>query len=410
MPKVNKNVVTEPDDKEIEISIDEVYSKAILMMNCIGCMVTSNDKAEMYQQTARQFAELADFQEARRYSEECNRLAKLVETDTITKTYNYAQNKKNNAKSAEDYKVVADEFRKISSYKNSADLAAQCDVLQVKLEKKDVVVRLSKLAITVIVIIAAIILSTTSPVKYNYANICKVIGSYSTAIQTYKKLGDYKDSTEKLMESRYLYGLAAEKSHDYVTARKEFSAVGTYKDSDNKKVEMEKLIILSSKKGGLVSVAGFDWIIVDRYDNKALLMKKTAITGVAYNDTLETTTWESSTLRQRLNSTFINNNFSEAEIKQIALVNSAGEGNLIYGTSGGNTTLDSLFILSIKEQKKYMDMGKLPKLKGNSWLRNPGNSLESAAFLSSDGSIMNYGYAVSSTNLVTYPCMWFNYK
>jgi hypothetical protein len=61
--------------------------------------------------------------------------------------------------------------------------------------------------------------------------------------------------------------------------------------------------------------------------------------------------------------------------------------------------------MSIDEAKKYQSL--FPKFKSNTWLRSPGNSSESAAFLSMDATPMTYGYDVSDASMKIRPVLWF---
>jgi hypothetical protein len=86
------------------------------------------------------------------------------------------------------------------------------------------------------------------------------------------------------------------------------------------------------------------------------------------------------------------------------LSNIINEDNPVYNTDGGNNTEDYIFLLSISEVLKYNEL--FPKFKSNSWLRTPGNHPGSAAFLSVDGSAMEYGYDVSGENMKIRPVLW----
>lgn len=68
-----------------------------------------------------------------------------------------------------------------------------------------------------------------------------------------------------------------------------------------------------------------------------------------YNEENTDVTWETCTLRNWLNTTFLNSAFSETEqsaIKNTTVVNKA---NQEYGTAGGNTTTDQVYLLSSQE-------------------------------------------------------------
>lgn len=91
-----------------------------------------------------------------------------------------------------------------------------------------------------------------------------------------------------------------------------------------------------------------EWTVLAVNKNKALLISKYSLNTMTYHDS-PTTTWENSTLRQWLGSTFLSGAFTAAE--QEALVNTtmnptAGRDDRIY---------DKVFLLSDAEVKAYFE-------------------------------------------------------
>jgi len=397
-----------PEQDESELDLEGEYKKAIRIMQCIDCMTDCDDKADLYRQTAKLFNKMSGYQDAGRYAEECKRLAKLSADDVKRKIYQEALSRKNTAKQPEEYQRAAEGFRKVKDYKDANDLADQCELLRDKIEKKATVKRILNNGLLIILLLAVIIFSATSHAKYYYANVCKLTGSYEAAIKTYKKLGAYKDCRERLTETRYQYGVQAEKDKNYALAQKEFTAAGDYKDSVDRAVSMEKALIGKSKPGAVIRIGKYNWILLDTVNNNALLIKKAAVTGKPYQINAGAVTWETSSLRQWLNSEFLDTNFTAAERQQIVQSNVTNNDNPQYGTSGGNVTQDYIYIINADEAKQYKK--KLPTFKKDSWLRLPGNSQDTTAFLTVKGSVMTYGYSADSTEMAVYPLMWFNYK
>lgn len=358
------------DNKEVS-QTEAKYQKALKLMNSISCMRVCQSKVDICKQAANQFIKLSGYKDSDQYAQECKLLAKQTVSAIKKKAYKNAIKIKDSAKQANDYITAAEHFRKLGKYKNSEELAAECDRLLTKIEKKTIWSKLIKFGIAVLFIIAIIVLLTTSHAKYYYANLCEMTGSYSTAAKMYQKLGEYKDSPEKLEEAT-------------------------------------KLIVRNSKVGDTVKIGDDNWYLLDSKENKALLMKTGAIQGKAYQDISGEVTWEKSSIRQWLNSEFINTYFSTTEKEQIVLTDTTTPDNIDYGTVGGNATRDYVFLLSIEEANQYIDQ--LPKVKHNSWLRSPGNTQSAVAFLSVNGNIMNFGYDSSSSDFSVYPVMWFNFK
>lgn len=231
------------------------------------------------------------------------------------------------------------------------------------------------------------------------------VGSYLSAIERFKKLGSYKDSKERLIECRYLNASKDIANKNYKAAAKGYAAIGNYKDSEKQLVSVQQNIIRSSKLGGKIKIGKYDWIVLEVNENKAFLMKNTSMNEMPFNTEAIETTWENSTLREWLNSDFFDNSFSDTEKANILLTDVKNSDNVTYNTSGGSDTLDYMFIFSIQEAKDYSYL--FPEFKTNTWLRSSGAYPNTAAFLSENGMVMDYGYIVTSNNFKIRPVMWY---
>jgi hypothetical protein len=353
----------EPVDAEKERS----YKRLTNLMNAISCMRVTNEKVEMYKQTAKQLTELAGYKDAEELAEECKQLAKQTKKDIKKKIYKNAKKKSQEARKAEEYKAAAEEFRKISGYKDSDTLAAECDTMSQKIENRYVVRRVVRATIFLLCVAIIVIGSNLTVTKYYQAGMWNRLGKYERASTLYKELGNYRDSSQK-------YALA------------------------------EKLMIKISTAGDTVKLNNTEWRVLEITESKALLMKEDALHAMPYHTDYKPVTWESSSLRQWLNSEYLDEAFTEEERKDILLSSIINEDNPVYSTDGGNNTEDYIFLLSISEALKYKEL--FPKFKSNSWLRTPGNHPDSAAFLSADGFAMEYGYDVSGEDIKVRPLLW----
>ena len=109
-----------------------------------------------------------------------------------------------------------------------------------------------------------------------------------------------------------------------------------------------------------------EWIVIERDDEKALLLSKYILDCKSYHNNIgENATWETSSLRKWLNSTFYNKAFSKKEKDRIILADIVNNDrkpfinlgfNLLSIAEGGNDTKDNVFCLSIDECKKYFDI------------------------------------------------------
>ena len=175
--------------------------------------------------------------------------------------------------------------------------------------------------------------------------------------------------------------------------------------------------LASAKVGDTVHFGHYDdvdeWIVLDKTDDKLLLLRKYVISGQPYNDTFEYVTWQTCSLREWLNTEFLNAAFSFEELEMIDATYVKNADNPTYGTLGGYDTSDNVFLLSIEEALKYFpnnDERKATNLDGISglwWLRTPGFNSYNAVYVGSDGSVYDYGYWVNDRfNFEVRPAVW----
>lgn len=100
-----------------------------------------------------------------------------------------------------------------------------------------------------------------------------------------------------------------------------------------------------------------EWIVLERDENKALLLSKYILDCKSYENSGNKKTWGTSTLRAWLNNQFYGNAFSSDEQNKIVTTNVIN--NEEYGITGGNNTNDKIFCLSIDEVIKYFNQSNM---------------------------------------------------
>lgn len=181
-----------------------------------------------------------------------------------------------------------------------------------------------------------------------------------------------------------------------------------------------------------------EWLVLDVKDDKALVISKHGLVAMPFNETYEATTWENCTLREWLNSDFINTAFTAGVKSQITETLVVAEDNENWGTDGGNDTNDRVFILSISEAELYFSADSdrtckptayavaqgahefeyessihkeaLSSCDGNGWwwLRTPYAEQDEASAVGTDGSVSDGGSTVSRSYGVVRPAFWIN--
>ena len=203
------------------------------------------------------------------------------------------------------------------------------------------------------------------------------------------------------------------------------------------------------------------WRVLSADGNDAFLLADVALDNQRYNLNLKSVTWATSSIRSWLNGygvsanepqadyshkNFLNAAFSSEEKNAIKTTNVINDNNISYGTTGGNTTSDKVFLLSESEvyhtdtAEKYgftktdsiydearrsrcstyaYSMGiyrynstsaSSKKYNGNIdwWLRSPGNKRDYAAEVELSGWVYWYGDYVYFTSHGVRPALHLN--
>ena len=111
--------------------------------------------------------------------------------------------------------------------------------------------------------------------------------------------------------------------------------------------------------GGMIKFSNHDWFVLEKQDEKMLIISKNIIEKRPYHIGKYASIWETSDMRKYLNTVFFDS-FNITEREQIVEVVNENYDNPWYGTQGGNSTVDKIFLLSIFEIIKYFgDSGQI---------------------------------------------------
>lgn len=164
------------------------------------------------------------------------------------------------------------------------------------------------------------------------------------------------------------------------------------------------------------------WRVLEVKDDTIFLLSEYGLICKFYNDIYDSVTWETSTIRKWLNNDFLDQAFLKTEID--AIYDTPLKTNNIkkYGSSGGNKTIDKVFLLSNKDVNNtaygfqkgsrykskaralqvtdYAEVeGYRNKNNGNTcwWLRSPGITNYHAAYVLTSGKV-TYSHFVGRRN------------
>ena len=177
-----------------------------------------------------------------------------------------------------------------------------------------------------------------------------------------------------------------------------------------------------------------EWQVLKTEDNKALLISRYALTNTGFDvgptlidPAADVHTWDTSRLREALNTSFLEKTFTAEEQEAIVPCLNQDEPNPKYGIEPGNPTEDKVFLLSISEAETLfasnadrvaeptayakaqgLYVSKKKTAVSNScwwWLRSPGLDPSNAAYVGTNGDISYAGFMyISGAGLR--PAVW----
>ncbi len=284
--------------------------------------------------------------------------------------------------------------------------------------------------------------------------------NWDGAIKAYEQAGNYRDALEQIKETHYLHAKELTAKGDYTDAVILYNNIRDYKDVFNllnNDINLSKAVVKIREEkfmvGNLVKFGTYpqtfegkdntpiEWLVLARSEQKALLLSRYALDVKPYNTRSISISWETCTLRTWLNSYFLQKAFSKEEQSAILITNVDKRNSPKYSkwnTDGGKNTQDKIFLLSIEEANKYLDVINLDEsnhtnnknnnslailsyftftknpdkavvgynVVGEWWLRSPGNSQNTAAYVNTQG---NYHFTpVSIDWICVRPALWVN--
>lgn len=152
-----------------------------------------------------------------------------------------------------------------------------------------------------------------------------------------------------------------------------------------------------------ITFGGSVWLVLDKQDDKQLIIRDKAVTSMAYKMDGSATTWEESDVRVYLNDVYYNR-FAENEKNRICETVNVNKANDLYGTSGGKDTTDHIFLLSCQEVEKYFQDSedRIALDQENNtvmWLlRTPGRDREFVCNVNSSGYLDEHGILVMNAS------------
>ena len=164
-----------------------------------------------------------------------------------------------------------------------------------------------------------------------------------------------------------------------------------------------------------------EWLVLAENDDQMLLLSRKVLTSLPWHNTHTAVTWDNCDLRAWLNGEFLERAFSDEEQAAILSVTLDNGDDYGYGTPVGTSTKDHIFLLSVSEVQAYLpedlrtvaptnyalSQGAYTNGEGQCawWLRSPGMTPTSPAYLASAGTIGSRAHEVDEPIIGVRPAM-----
>ena len=173
-------------------------------------------------------------------------------------------------------------------------------------------------------------------------------------------------------------------------------------------------MIADYRIGSIIEFGSYKWRVLDRQQDKVLILSEDMVTQLPFNDRAGEVTWADSSIRKYLNKDFYYH-FTNNEQSKIIPVLNKNLNNQWYDSDGGEDTEDYIFLLSIEEvtfiyfgdsrknlenpspkqrywfqRKDENNIKRQARLQDKSWwwwLRSPGRDNKRAVYIHGDGNI-----------------------
>ncbi len=347
------------------------YNKAKLLYDSVECLKKNSDKVKTLKRASKMFNSLGDFEDASTMAANCDADAKALEG----KPDNLPPHPKNPMDEKSNSTVVT------------------------------WIVRIAVILVFV-GILGFFYLRQFDSGIYLRSSFYEAIGNHEKAYRLFEHVKDYKDANDKCTSNKYIFASKMLKEKKYNKAIKVFRTIVDYKDSGEKLTQAELKVLKKTPKHGDVLFGEAHWIVAEKKKDKAFLIKLKPTSGVAYNQTDEDVTWETSSIREYLNSSFMNELFTSSMIDKILETKVVVKDNKTYHTKGCKTK-DKVFMLNGSQSYKYGE--DLNMYLRDYWLISPGATQREAQFVSF-GEVKEAGYQVTDRYMNIRPCMWVSFK
>lgn len=426
---MKKSEITEPLARDTFISVpahqvqEENYSvennKTDSIYNRAKTVMAGANTDRAFKAAARLFESVGKYKDAAVLAEECYEMAEKARKDMLLRI----GKSKMCGEELSEYESAMRIFEELSGWKDADEQIQAC---QKKIEeikaKKEILDRKKRkranrskiIAVAAAFVMCAVIGSihvwNTVIIPngiYGDAVALMSAGKYEEAISIFQSLDGYKDSAAQI-ENCYISIYGEELYNKFKLKVGDTYIFGKYEQDNTESNGQEDI----------------EWIVVDKQDLSLCLVSKYALDCQQYDPSGKDAIWETSSIREWLNHSFLRKAFSSDERAMITIPRVYENNHLGNNTPLDNAIEDKVFLLSVSEANKYFSSDSERQCEptnyaisngvnsnGNNgncwwWLRSSGDYKNCAACVGLSGSINKFGYHVDIVDGAIRPALW----
>ena len=358
--KINERIAKEKAAEELRRK-GESYKKAVSMMETASTQIA-------YSEAADQFKKLSGFRDSDELAKQCTEKMESCRKDRI---YAQAASKMQGDFDSSGYEAAIAQFSQIPGWKDADEQIETCKrkIEEIKERKEKERIEAERKA------------EEQRIARRKAAKKTRKIALLSAAAIAVFVVAMIVLQTVIIPNDKYNAALAAYHAGEYNEALTALKALGEYKDSPEKVKEVYEAFkryqaerIKTASAGEYVYFGTYEqdndlsngkedieWLVLAKEDNKLLVISKYALDCRSFNTTGGQVTWESSSLRKWLNGAFLDNAFNAEEQSKILDSVVTADDNSQNSTVPRNDTTDKVFLLSVQEFKEYYGSDKAGK-------------------------------------------------
>lgn len=334
------------------------YQSAVQLMEAVDCVSRFEREVASLRDAAAIFEKLGDYKDAVQRRKDCLEMADQAEERGCRDTFQSGKDKLKAASVKSDYVDAMEQFKRLRKYEPYRErIKPEIQECKKRIRRLETMAAYKRRGIVLLILFLVCLALTQTPVfPVAKGVVHRFRGEYRAALNCYTE-AENLPGVNKLKRSCY-YKLAkkAEEQNKLKKAMELYRLAWYYSDAPEYTAKLEKELLRQSQIGKTVPFAGYNWTVLEKKDNRLLLLKRRANIQKIYTNGTDVA-WEKSQIKSWLEKGFLNDHFMTLEKEMIAR----------QDQENGKGTA---FLLSTKEYQKYQK--RIPETEQRWWLQESG--------------------------------------